>query len=392
MNLPRWQGMALPHDRKPMTSKPSGAGPCPAECIFQQAPRNPPAKGGALLAVLWFSAALAAIAFSVAASVRAETDRASTSAEGLRAYYLATGAVDRAIQWMMWGPSFRNPDGSARFWQPNLPRMYMSFPSGDAVVELTPESAKLNINTASPDDLLRVVAIVTGDAVTGNLERSREIVAAILDWRSPAAQASSFDQFYFSIAPTFRARHASFEEIEELLLVRGMTPEVFYGNYIPNPNGDPDGPLVPTGGLRDCLSVWGSAGPFDVNTASPALIEAMGVPRQGVDAIVAHRAVRPFLNMGEVAALGFPTSRLTLGGNWIWTLRASARLRRPDGAPSEFVRTAAAVVKLVDRERFFIAPVHVLRWYDDAWSQTALVPPAFSSGAPPATSTGAPLP
>ncbi len=345
-------------------------------------------KGGALLAVLWLSAALAAIAFSVATSIRAESDRVFTSAEGLRAYYLATGSVERAIQWMMWGPTYRNPDGSPRYWQPNMPRMYMSFPSGDAVVELIPESSKLNINTASPDDLLRVVA-----TVTGNLDRSHEIVAAIVDWRSPAAGPSPFDPFYFSVAPTFRARHASFEEIEELLLVRGMTPEVFYGNYIPNPNGDPNARLLATGGLRDCLSVWGSAGPFDVNTASPTLMEAMGVPPQGVEAIVARRTAQPFVSMAEVGALGFPAPRMTIGGNWIWTFRASARLRHPDGSPSEVARTAAAVVKLVDRERFFIAPVHILRWYDDAWSQSALAPPtrqaafntsnAFNPGAPP---------
>ena len=58
-----------------------------------------------------------------------------------------------------WGCVVRS-DGSPR-WQPNQPRMYMTYPSGDAVVELIPESAKLNINRASPDDLLRVVATVT---------------------------------------------------------------------------------------------------------------------------------------------------------------------------------------------------------------------------------------
>jgi len=77
-----------------------------------------PEKGGALLTVLWLSAALAAIAFSVATTVRSETDRVSSSAEGLRAYYLASGSVERAIQWMMWGSTVRNPDGSPR-WQPS---------------------------------------------------------------------------------------------------------------------------------------------------------------------------------------------------------------------------------------------------------------------------------
>jgi general secretion pathway protein K len=341
-------------------------------------------RGGALLAVLWLAAALSAIAFSVAVTVRSETDRVASASDGLRAAYLATGSVERAIQWMEWGYT----NGVSRFWRPNQPRMVMSFPTGDAVVELIPESSKLNVNTASPDDLLRVVA-----TVTGNLGRSREIVAAIIDWRSPASGFTVFDQAYLALSPTFHARHASFEEIEELLLVRGMTPEVFYGNYIPNPNGDPNARMLATGGLRDCLSVWGGNGPFDLNTASPALMEAMGVPPQGVEQIVARRTIQPFRNPGEVAELGIPTPRMGFGGNVIWTLRASARLRRPDHSPSEVVRTSAAVVKLVDEKLYPYTPVHILRWYEDAWSQAAVVPPAIPFAIPqPGTSSPGALP
>ena len=321
-------------------------------------------RGGALLTVLWLSAALSAIAFSVATTVRTETERVGDSADGLRAAYLATGAVERGIQWMLWGPDYRNQDGSAKFWEPNKPRLYMSFPSGDAIVEMIPEMSKLNVNTASPDDLNRVVLAVSGDQ-----DRTRQIVAAILDWRGGSAGASEFDQYYFSISPTFRARHASFQEIEELLLVRGMTPELFYGNY----TADADGRLYARGGLRDCLSVWGSQGPFDINTASRSLMEAMGVSLDAVNAVVARRERQPFLNMGEVAELGVNVPRMGIGGNLIWTLRAAARLRRADGSPSDVVRSASAVVKLLDRRRY-ITPVHVLRWYDDAWSQSIVAP------------------
>src|ERR1051325_6265588 len=99
--------------------------------VFQRLSRR---SQEAQLAVLWLSAALAAIAFSVATTVRAETDRVSTAADGLRAWYLGAGSVERGIQWMCWGPDFRNPDGSARFWEPNKPRSYLSSPSGEARV------------------------------------------------------------------------------------------------------------------------------------------------------------------------------------------------------------------------------------------------------------------
>jgi general secretion pathway protein K len=210
--------------------------------------------------------------------------------------------------------------------------------------------------------------------VSGDAGQAREITAAILDWRNPAAGPTQFDEYYFSIGPTFRARHASFQDIEELLFVRGMTPELFYGNFIPGtgPDGKP-GALYATGSLRDSFSVWGSNGPFDVNTMSPALMAAVGVPPEGAAAIVARRTVAPFKSLSEVSALGIPTPRMTVGGNLIWTLRAAARLSRPDGTPSETVRTASATIKLVDPKHFQI-PVHILRWYDDAWSESAILP------------------
>src|SRR5690349_18133529 len=124
-------------------------------------------RGSALLAVLWMSAALSAIAFSVTSTIRSETDRVATASEGLRAYYLASGSVERGIQWMLWGMesagAYRNPDGSPRFWASNQPRLTMRYPSGDATVEMIPESSKLDINHAGADDLYRVALAVSGD-------------------------------------------------------------------------------------------------------------------------------------------------------------------------------------------------------------------------------------
>jgi general secretion pathway protein K len=371
------------------TSKTRGAGLRPAvfsteglrsaRCRCGWHGSAPRSKGSALLAVLWLAAALAAIAFALASTVRSETSRASGSADGLRAAYLASGSVERGIQWMLWGwtgYNQMNPDGTPRFWTQNYPRMIMHYPSGDAVVELIPESAKLNINTASPDELSRVVASVSGDP-----GRAGVIADAIVEWRTPGANA--LDSFYLSMGPTFRPRHASFEEIEELLLVRGMTPELFYGNF----TSDSEGRLYARGGLRDCLSVWGSHGPYDVNTASPALMEAIGVSPAAAAQIVALRNVRPFRNLGEVQGAGISAPGMSVGGNLTWTLRATARLRRPDGAPSDVIRTSAATVKLLDRKQYFQMPLHVLRYYDDAWSELSVAPPGPNT--PPAVPGGA---
>src|SRR5471030_3333300 len=114
-------------------------------------PRPRGTRGGALLAVLWLSAGLAAIALSVSSNVRSETDRVSTAGDGLRASYLASGALERGILWVLWGNagfSYAAPDGLPRFWAQNMRRLPMRFPSGDALVEVILETSKLNINMA----------------------------------------------------------------------------------------------------------------------------------------------------------------------------------------------------------------------------------------------------
>jgi hypothetical protein len=222
----------------------------------------------------------------------------------------------------------------------------------------------MNINQAPPDDIARVVAAISGDPA-----EAQQVAMAIVDWRS-GGFPGPFDSFYQAINPTFRARHASIQEIEELLDVHGVTPELFYGTYIP----DAQGRLYASGGLRDCFSVWGGPGPYDVNTASPALMVGLGVPQEGVAAIVSARRIAPFTTMAQVSALGFSTPRLGVGGNVMWTVRAVARLNSPNGTPSEVVRSTSAVIKMVDPTYYPANPVHVLRWYEDAWSENEIAP------------------
>ena len=85
-------------------------------------------RGAALLAVLWLSAILAAIAFSLATTVRGETERTSTLTEGVRGYYFATGALERALAYIEWGPSHRKPDNTARYFEPGMARLNFNFP------------------------------------------------------------------------------------------------------------------------------------------------------------------------------------------------------------------------------------------------------------------------
>ncbi|MDP2996031.1 MAG: type II secretion system protein GspK [Bryobacterales bacterium] len=311
--------------------------------------------------MLWLSAALSAIAFTVANTVRGETERTSTSSDGVRAYYLATGSIDRAILYMLRGASYRNPDGSPRYYEPGMPFLRFGYASGEALVEIVPESSKLNINQARPEDLHRLML-----ALGAEPERAYEIAMAIVDWRAaaPPGGLSPFDPFYLSRVPSFPARHASFEEIEEVLLVKGMTPELFHGGY----DRDAEGRLIPRPGLRDCISVYGSTGVFDVNSVEPALMVALGVPPELARLISETRRIMPFRKMEQVLALtggAAPgVNRLGFGSSSLFTLRSTAGLRLSNGQLSDLRRTVAAMVKIFDPGTD--PPVAILRWYDNA--------------------------
>ena len=130
----------------------------------------------------------------------------------------------------------------------------------------------------------------------------------------------------------------------------------------------PEGRLVPRGGLRDCLSVLGSHTGFDVNTVEPALMLSLGISPEAVNAIVEQRRVMPFRDPAHLQAFaqagGPGVQKLRIGGNSVFTFRATARLRIPNGRFSDLRRTVTSIVKYLPAG--FDKQFHTLRWYEGA--------------------------
>ena len=144
------------------------------------------------------------------------------------------------------------------------------------------------------------------------------------------------------------------------MLTKGMTPGLYYGESL----GDSQA------GLRDCLSVYGSDYAVDVNSAQPATLQAVGLSPDDAHAVVQRRTIRPFVDYNELAdlqkALGPSGLRLALGGQSMYTLRATARLKQPDGKLSDLRRTIAALVQfnLPGNSRNKPVGYQVIRWFD----------------------------
>ncbi|MDP9054421.1 MAG: general secretion pathway protein GspK [Acidobacteriota bacterium] len=307
--------------------------------------------------VLWLTAALSAVGLAVANNVRSETERTETNVDDARSYFIARGAIERAAMHMLWGRSYFDPDGRPIYYVNGMPSMELHFPGGEARIEVIPEASKLSLNGTRPEDLWKLLL-----ALSLPEEQATNLTVAIVDWRSraDAVNPSPFDAFYLSQTPSFTPRHASFQENEELLQVKGMTSELYYGSALDDNRA----------GLRDCVSVYGSTSGVDINTARSATLQAVGLSAGDADTIVKSRAQHPVIDSKELTeiaqSLGPAGARLLIGGLSMYTLRATARLKQPDGKLSDLRRTVGALVKFYFPANNERKPVgfEIVRWYE----------------------------
>ena len=148
----------------------------------------------------------------------------------------------------------------------------------------------------------------------------------------------------------------SFLQLEDLLTVSGMTPDIYYGWW----QRDEEGRLVERGGVARHLTLL-EGGTLNVNYASEAALRAAGVPEQEAGALIEARERGPLKGVG-LASLGPEAARLPggvplgSGGSQAYTVRATAQL---NGRPVR--RTVAALIRFArDRSE---PPIGVVRWY-----------------------------
>jgi hypothetical protein len=119
----------------------------------------------------------------------------------------------------------------------------------------------------------------------------------------------------------------------------------------------------------DCLSVFGAPDSVDANTAQPAVLAAVGLSPYAVNALLERRRKAPLTIQQLPEFLGSidaSAARLRVEGNSIVTFRATARLRLAGGRLSDLRRTVGAMVKYMPAG--YDSTIHILRWYDTAWS------------------------
>jgi general secretion pathway protein K len=174
-------------------------------------------RGFALLIVLWTMVLLAMLSAQVTGAGRSEAQVASSLriAAGLQS--AADGAIDETIWHML--------DGTGEGWNPGAGAYDLHEPGALVHVVITDERGKMDINQVPPQLLAGLFSVLGADAGTASA-----VASAIGDWRSqsaPGDAANSVPAEYRMDGRMWGPPGQEFERLDELLLVRGVTPALY---------------------------------------------------------------------------------------------------------------------------------------------------------------------
>jgi len=134
-----------------------------------------------------------------------------------------------------------------------------------------------NYNTSQKGLLIR---LLTSEEFNMDTDEAEDITDAIKDWIDKDDEVTRFgaeDTYYQSLDSPYSCRNHPLESLDDLLLIKGITRELYYGV-----DGGP--------GIHDCLTVHGE-GRVNINTADPMILKVLSddMDQQMVEEIIAYR-------------------------------------------------------------------------------------------------------
>ncbi len=257
-------------------------------------------RGIALILVLWVVALLSVAALSFSLLVRSEAQATLAYKEGMENKFLAEAGMRRAVLELF----YRKAGGRHEVWEEGREifqcdgRPYAGEVAGGHYrVSLADESGKINLNGLTDRTGIVLKNLLRNDGVA---EASADIIVdAILDWKDkdnlPRLHGAE-DEYYQSLPRPYRAKNGDFETLEELFLVRGLSPDILTG-------------AEKRKGLLSSCTIYATSGKINVNAASPDVLRAIpGMTEDIQKRILAYRDRDP-LEQGQSFAAW-------LGADW----------------------------------------------------------------------------
>ena len=258
-------------------------------------------RGFALLAVILVLTLLAVVVTEFAFSMRLESSMVRAYRDGILARNLAEAGIQQAMREILSDANvhaldedeqlaFYSRPGGATVIQrlPSLTRTHVPLGSGAFSYRITDEEGRLNINAGVPARMQQLLTSLGVDKIERDV-----IVDSIEDWRDSndtnrANGAESDD--YLKLPVPYRARNGNFQDTAELLQIKGVTPEMYYGK-------------AEQQGLADLVTARGR-GSVNLNTAPAPVLSAVGLSAAEISEIIQTRVKTPYPSVGRFGGRG----------------------------------------------------------------------------------------
>ena len=267
--------------------------------------------GIALLMVLWILTILSVIILTFSYMARTETLSTISFKENLEEKFLAEAGIERGVAELFYRNYYRDQQiefEGTEIWKTDGTVYVAQLGSGSYTVSIVDDSGKVDINEAS-DVLLRNLFLNAG-IEEGEAEI---IVDSILDWRDEDdlhRLNGAENGYYQSLPNPYQAKNDNFDTLEELILVRGMTYEILYG----------DGKKK---GILDLLTVHAETDAININAAPLEVLMAIpGMTPEIADLLISIRKTTGITNIDEIP--GIPPETLAFMEPYISTDESEA--------------------------------------------------------------------
>jgi general secretion pathway protein K len=318
-------------------------------------------RGIALLMVIWIFMVLSVLSAEFSRSMRDDAIATQNLAEEVQARGVAVAGMNRAIYRFLHARQTQSEDDdpdevgadTPAPWIPDGRWHEEAYWAGTYGVRMIDEGGRISLNRAD-EGLLRKVF----EAVGMKADEQEEMVDAIIDWRDSDdlhRLHGAEDEYYMKLPEPYHAKNGPFDSVDELLQVRGITRELFFGVRERELGGN-DTPPIP---LREVFSVFNRSANINVRTAPVAVLRVvLGGDEEAVDEIVTARDEDPSSVLGLIRA---KVADQTLARRLVD--RAPSRVAIEARATMQNGRVQArvgAVVEIPEDGDGF----HIERWYD----------------------------
>jgi general secretion pathway protein K len=262
-------------------------------------------RGIALLMVIWIFMILSVLSAEFSRAMRDDAIATQNLAEEIQARGVALAGMNRAIYRLLESRQNQTEDTDPNAvpvdtpppWLPDGRWHEEPYWGGTYGVRMIDEGGRISLNRADEALLRKVFEAVGLDPKT-----QEEVTDAIIDWRDSDdlhRLHGAEDEYYMKLSEPYHAKNGPFDSVDELLQVRGITRELFFGTR-DRTFGSKDTPAIP---LRDVFSVFNRSANINVRTAPVAVLRVvLGGDEDAVEEIVTARDEDPSSVLGLIRA------------------------------------------------------------------------------------------